>query len=197
MGSIPPIGQSTGMVPSQEPTPSSLQDERLTKVVNDALQTAWSVQPGKKLKVDGYVRNIFDEATRSLMQDISLLLRERVSGENKVPNIACEELGRIASKKAAEEGFLLQSFFPKLGDAKSQQGLIRLLLVTDLVGELGLQLSEQKLTKINDAFEWAVATVESGEPKLADAQIISDAVQIGVESLVDLLAAGYPLSKKK
>lgn len=196
---IPPIGQSTGMVPSQDPT-SSFQDERLTKVVNDALQAAWSPQPGKKLKIDGYVRHIFDEATRSLMQDISLLLRARVPEENKLPNLACEELGRIASQQAVEEGRLLQSFIAELGDNKSQYNLIKLLLVTDLVGLLGLQLSEQQIVKIDEAFEWAVAASQSkeGDKKggLPDSQVLSDAILIGEESLVDLLAVGYPLSPK-
>jgi hypothetical protein len=195
---IPPIGPSTDIVSAHPPT-ANPQDERLTRVVNDALQAAWNISPGKKLKVEGHVRHLFDEATRSLMQDISLQLRERAPQENKLPNLACEELGRIASQMAAEEGLLMHSFFEgieHLGDSKAQQGLIKLLLVTDLVGELGLQLDEEKIAKIDEAFEWAISASAGEKGISSDSQVLHDAIQLGEVSLVDLLTAGYPLNVK-
>lgn len=196
---IPPIGgkpTDPEIAPFKEP---SAHDERLTKVVNDALHAAWNISPGKKLKVEGHVRHLFEEATHSLMEDISLLLRERVQEENKLPNVACEELGRIASQKAAEEGLLLHGFFEaleNLGDSQAQQRLIKLLLVADLVGELGLQLDEDKITKIDEAFEWAIAAAEGKEEVPANPPILNEAIQIGEDSLVDLLTVGYPMAAK-
>lgn len=193
---IPPIGQQPidpDIIPFKAPVPS-LHDERLTKVVNYALKEAWGASPGKKLNVTEHVRHLFEEATRSLMQDISLMLREKVKDENKLPNIACEELGCIASLKAAEEGLLLHGFFAEQENSKAQQGLIKLLLVADLVGELGLQLDEGKIDKIDEAFEWAIAAAEGKKGVSSDSQILNDALQLGEESLVDLLAAGYPLT---
>jgi hypothetical protein len=197
MGIPPIVGKPTDpdMTPFKESI-SSQQDERLTKVVKDALHAAWDVSPGKKLKVEGYVRHLFDEATHSLMDDISLQLRERVKDESKLPNVACEELGRIASQKAAEEGLLLHGFFVESGNTKAQKGLIKLLLATDLVGELGLQLDKDKISKIEEAFEWAIAAAEGKEEVSSDLQILNEAIFVSEGSLVDLLAVGYPFVTK-